>query len=54
MRVFLDAPDKMPKDKVEIKNPLTNNINTKQAIIEIMGSLEDRDINDVFERLIDK
>lgn len=54
MRVFLDTLEKMPKDKVEIKTPLTNNLKTKKAIDEIMASLEDRDINDVLKRLKDK
>lgn len=52
MGVFLDMLEKMPKDKVQIKNPTSQNI--KQAISEIMASLEDKEINEVFERLKDK
>lgn len=52
MGVFLDMLEKMPKDKVQIKNPTSQN--TKQAISEIMASLEDKEINEVFERLKDK
>lgn len=52
MGAFLDVLEKMPKDKVQIKNPTSQN--TKQAISEITASLEDKEINEVFERLKDK